>query len=225
MLIKKSQQIVRDDFHDLGISPYSFEWIHGDDDQTIFSYKGKELFTYFEWQPLFEYHNADPGTAAGLLEPNVRRSDATLLVYDVTNIASFEAVKILHRIAREVTDPEPTRGGPCVERGPVIDSKKKLIIIMANKCDLPEKDWAVDRAEAQEFCARDNATWFKEVSAKTGFNLDKETILTQITDQIYLARASPDSVEGDKPVSLGIRASIMSRLRRLVSRKKQQPDV
>jgi len=88
-----------------------------------------------------------------------RGSDACMLVYDVCDTSSFDALtdwveRFLQGVSVETEDPK--------ESG-------KVFVVVGNKCDLTESR-KVDSEMAREFCYT-HGFQFYETSAKTGFQV------------------------------------------------------
>lgn len=198
-------------------------------ESTGFTYKYRNVYVEFEPCLAYHIHSDNFETIRRLIEPDVRYSDATIIVYDVTDRHSFKAVPVFHRMARTACGVENRRRSHLVfssfRRLPDIPSARKPIIIMANKCDMPEKDWAVTREEGQRLATLDKATIFMEVSAKTGLGLQKVNTLSKILDQIYLAQVEKDGNDEGEGKSSRIWSSMKAIIDRFLVKIKASRNV
>ena len=106
-----------------------------------------------------------------------RSADVILFVFDLTQIESFQSIQSW------IQDVQ----GQC--------TNKTQFVLVGNKTDLPER--AVTPEDAQQFCNNYQMSFYKEVSAKTGFNI--YTLFQQIAE---IGLATPASTVTSKNVSL-----------------------
>lgn len=166
------------------------------------------------WQ--FELH-ADAGRRAQLGQA-LRRSEACVLVYDVTDRESFACAEQLYRLLCEARPPPPPPphgdvGGASRSRSrafldrllgrraPVQDSAPEMeppvpLFVVANKTDKPRATWAVTAEEGVRFSQRTGAVFYA-VSALAGDGCGKEMV-DEIGERVFQRRmmARGDSVSG-----------------------------
>jgi small GTP-binding protein len=102
-----------------------------------------------------------------------RCADIAILVYDVTRLATFEA---LQDWCSELA-----------EKGPA----NLEVVIAGNKTDLAQ-DRVVETSAARAFAAEHGAKWFAEVSAKTGAGV---FALFAKAAEIVIARSGPTDID------------------------------
>ncbi|KAH7020286.1 P-loop containing nucleoside triphosphate hydrolase protein [Ilyonectria destructans] len=99
----------------------------------------------------------------------VQHGEAFLLVYDVTDRASFELLRTIHS----------GLFGPKEEEKPVW--------VLATKTDQPQQNWAVSMQEGAEFSTTINAK-FLTVSAQTGEGLGKDDAV-ELASEVIISKA------------------------------------
>lgn len=115
-----------------------------------------------------------------------RRSVGAFLVYDVTNMDSFLALKSWQEQISNNAD------------------GKIVVMLLGNKCDLPNK--VVTFQMGQEF-ARENGFGFMEVSAKSDIGI--KAAFTSLVTNIYQTKAQTPILPGTTPVADDRGVSVM----------------
>lgn len=100
-----------------------------------------------------------------------------IIVYDVTNRGSFKSVQ------KWVDDVKAQRG------------EGVIIALLANKVDLEDRD--ISESEGRELAERNNIT-FKEVSAKTGANIQEffkeiAALLPEVNEPTSRSKNAPET--------------------------------
>ncbi|KAI0121345.1 hypothetical protein BJ170DRAFT_644544 [Xylariales sp. AK1849] len=132
-------RIVRDQFH-YGSGITMSHFMHADYDATRFTCDGKIAQAHFDSCQLFPALEDNLGSISWYIGTPVQRSDAIIQVHDVTNRESFMRMQVLHRLVRALDDYKPEGCDFCYGRKlSMVPSRVKPVIIMANKCELPEK--------------------------------------------------------------------------------------
>jgi 50S ribosomal subunit-associated GTPase HflX len=164
---------------------------------------------HIDWVYLPQILNHCPPGIEPLFKGEVSRSDAMILLYDVTNPESLKGIKALHRVVRGIKTNGMYQHTP---------PSKKPVIIMANKCYIPEKDWAVAKKKGKQYSERNGATMFVQVSAKTGAGLEKDILFGEILDYICRARSEEHSDVEEETGQNGIMGLIRAKIKRFLTR-------
>ncbi|KAI0381755.1 hypothetical protein F5Y04DRAFT_254282 [Hypomontagnella monticulosa] len=119
----------------------------------------------------------------------IQRGEAFVFVYDVTKRESFVKVEeefqkfcTVHGIESTTVEPR---------------SRRTRLILVANRIDLPRKDWAVTPEEGQALCERIGAGAFIQMSDLTGEGSSKD-ILVDLLSQVMFRRAYAAGVRDRK---------------------------
>ena len=107
-------------------------------------------------------------------------ANGIILIYDVTNLQTFENVKNWITQIRE-------------------EANKNVVIFLAgNKADLPEESRAVQKEDGQKMAEEYNIP-FQETSAKNGVNINKIfEDLVEVIDEIYSKLEVPKTEQKNK---------------------------
>ena len=97
------------------------------------------------------YDTAGQERYRSISKSTIKITDGFLIVFSVANKKSFELINYWYESIQEV-----------------IDIKKKVLILIGNKIDLPDRE--VSNEEALEYAKAKNMKYF-ETSAKTGFGI------------------------------------------------------
>ena len=111
----------------------------------------------------------------------VKDADALILVYDVSNRASFEALNSFYEAALPVLADLPTP-----RRKEATSGRRKPVAVLAHKADLPREEWLVGSEEGRWFAEGIGAR-FWEGSAKENTGLSEMTM--SIMESILWNRA------------------------------------
>ncbi len=121
---------------------------------------------------------------SSFLSQTVSDSHASLLVYDVSNSASFEYLSTFYDSLQSKLSTLPSSMDS--------KSKKKPIFVVANKVDLPATHRVVTKSEGEEFAARIGAKYL-ETSAKDNMGVTEAINMAITYGLIHCAEvALPD---------------------------------
>ena len=128
------------------------------------------------------YDTAGQERYRSISKSTIKITDGFLLVFSVNNRKSFELINYWYDSIKDV-----------------IDIKRKVIILIGNKIDLPNRE--VTNAEAVSFAKSKNIKYF-ETSAKTGFGI-KEAF-RELYQEIYdLFKSSKEKTENNIDLNEG----------------------
>ena len=158
----------------------SFRWVPRVEDRLVV-FEGENNIGDLARSP----EDYGPGTISDY--SGVRRCEACIFVYDVTNRASFEALQRHHRnfyVERSLERPTlwGLIGSEALPRPPF----RGLFFVIANKIDCDRNDWTVSIQEGEDFSAPIGAV-FLQMSAKTGEGAGKD-VLVDIACHILLQK-------------------------------------
>ena len=128
------------------------------------------------------YDTAGQERYRSISKSTIKITDGFLLVFSVNNRKSFELINYWYDSIKDV-----------------IDIKKKVIILIGNKIDLPNRE--VTNAEAVSFAKSKNIKYF-ETSAKTGFGI-KEAFRELYQDIYDLFKSSKEKTENNIDLNEG----------------------
>lgn len=135
----------------------------------------------------FEFGATEPFFCLG----GIRYCEACILLYDVTDRRSFEALEHAYgsfHVQRSFPSNIPGLEQCSPFRG--------LFFVIGNKIDLPADEWEVSIQEAEEFSARIGAVFF-QMSAKTGQGGGREA-MEDIVNHVLLRRIEVGIEEGQR---------------------------
>lgn len=140
---------------------------------------------YIRWDLVsIPSHSGAPSTGPDSLGQVVRDSNACLFVYDMSNRPSFETLSKFHEaVQAELSTLQPT--SPSADT----DCKRKPILVVANKIDLPPANWAIAKSEGRDFAARIGATYL-ETSAKADLKVSEMAAKAMSCGLIHRAEAA-----------------------------------
>ena len=118
------------------------------------------------------YDTAGQERYRSISKSTIKITDGFLIVFSVANKKSFELINYWYESIQEV-----------------IDIKKKVLILIGNKIDLPDRE--VSNEEALEYAKAKNMKYF-ETSAKTGFGI-KEAFKELYQDIYELFKKSKEN--------------------------------
>ena len=122
------------------------------------------------------YDTAGQERYRSISKSTIKITDGFLLVFSVNNKKSFELINYWYESIKEV-----------------IDIKKKVVILIGNKIDLPNRQ--VTNEEAVAFAKSKNIKYF-ETSAKTGFGI-KEAFKELYQDIYDLFKSTKEKAENN----------------------------
>ena len=128
------------------------------------------------------YDTAGQERYRSISKSTIKITDGFLLVFSVNNRKSFELINYWYDSIKDV-----------------IDIKRKVIILIGNKIDLPNRE--VTNAEAVSFAKSKNIKYF-ETSAKTGFGI-KEAFRELYQDIYDLFKSSKEKTENNIDLNEG----------------------
>jgi GTPase SAR1 family protein len=191
-------------------------------DRKQFKHRGKLVEIECE---LVDNDDLDHADTKRFRERQARDTEAFVLLYDVTNRASFEVAVKFHKMIRRLQAPaeeeEEEEDEAENEKHAFIPQSTtslppmpwKPVVVVATKIDTPKSTWAVKRREGKRFSERIGAE-FLEVSAKTGVGLGF-AFFGPIVDGMGLARMINDGkVKIRHQQRVGFVSALVLKLRR-----------